>query len=270
MATSVPWLTPGDEQLCKPNTVFELDTVQINGRPTTVWKHLPKTFRTYLLESLAKHGDKVLINAPAVEPAPATQRVDWTFTAVRAQALQLAAWLATRGIKQGSLVGLVGWNSAEWAVAWVAVHICGGVPVMVNAAVQPDSMVHCLKLTKPALVLADAISAVTLAKHASELKAGGVGSLVSWQNTAHLGGAKIETIDLANLAQSAQAVKDAEAGTHTITDLNPESDAVIFFTSGTTGYPKAVLSSQRAALHGVISSWYRKSLALVSKVRIRS
>lgn len=161
-------------------------------------------------------------------------------------------------MKQGSLVGLVGWNSAEWAITWVAIHILGGVPVMVNAAVQPDSMVHCLRLTKPQIVLADALSAVTLSKHTAELRAGGVGRVVSWQNTEHLGVKGLETINLGNLGVSKAQVDEVLAGAG-ITDLNPESDAVMFFTSGTTGYPKAVLSSQRAALHGCISSILRES-----------
>lgn len=219
-------------------------------------------FRTYLLGSLAKFSERVLVNAPAAEPAPATERVDWTFGQVRELALAVAAWMAARGVKQGSLVGLVGWNTAEWVVAWVAVHILGAVPVMVNAAVQPDSMVHCLRLTKPELVLADATSAFTLASHAQELKDGGVGPLVSWQDTAHLGKCSVETINIAKLPVTAAQIKDAEEGKGITSDLGPESDAVIFFTSGTTGYPKAVLSSQRAALHGVISSVYREYVSI--------
>ncbi|KLT43707.1 acetyl-CoA synthetase-like protein [Cutaneotrichosporon oleaginosum] len=255
-ADQQPSFTEIDRQLCKPGTPFELETVQINGRSTVVWKHLPKTFRPYLLDSLAKFSDKVLVNAPAVEPAPATERVDWTFGHVRKLALATAAWMAARGVKQGSLVGLVGWNSGEWVVSWVAMHILGAVPVMVNAAVQPDSMVHCLRLTKPELVLADATSAFALADHVQALAEGGVGPLFSWQDTAHLGTCAVETVNLAQLSVTAAQIKDAEEGKGITADLGPESDAVVFFTSGTTGYPKAVLSSQRAALHGVISSVY--------------
>ncbi|GMK59753.1 hypothetical protein CspeluHIS016_0803590 [Cutaneotrichosporon spelunceum] len=244
-----------DKQLCIEGTPFELDTVQVKGRPTTVWKHMPTVFRTYLLASLAKFGDQVLINAPAVEPAPVTERVEWTFNQVRKLALDLAAWLAARGVKQGSLVGLVGYNSAEWIITWVAIHILGAVPVMVNAATQADSMAHCLRLTKPELVLADAVSALALSRVAQQLKDGGVGPLFSWQDTAHLGKCGVETIDLAKLPVTAAQVKDVEDGKG-IANLGPESDGVIFFTSGTTGYPKAVLSSQRSALHGVISSVY--------------
>lgn len=47
-----------------------------------------------------------------------------------------------------------------------------------------------------------------------------------------------------------------------IKDIHPDSDSTIFYTSGTTGYPKAVLSSQRASLHNVISSQIREQLAV--------
>ncbi|BEI93520.1 uncharacterized protein CcaverHIS019_0511480 [Cutaneotrichosporon cavernicola] len=244
-----------DRQLCVPGTPFELETVQINGLTNTVWKHMPKVFRPYLLGSLAKFSDQVLINAPAAEPAPVTERVDWTFGQVRQLSLALAAWMAARGVKQGSLVGVVGYNTAEWIITWVAIHALGAVPVMVNAATQADSMAHCLKLTKPELVLCDATTAVALSSLAGQLKEGGVGPLYSWQDTTHLGKCSVERIDLAKLQVTAAQIKAVEEGKG-ITDLGPESDGVIFFTSGTTGYPKAVLSSQRAALHGVISSVY--------------
>lgn len=39
-ATTLPTLTSGDAALCKPGTMFELETVNINGRPTTVWKNV--------------------------------------------------------------------------------------------------------------------------------------------------------------------------------------------------------------------------------------
>lgn len=34
-----------DKVLCKPGTLFELETVEIEGRPTTVWKNVstPRT-----------------------------------------------------------------------------------------------------------------------------------------------------------------------------------------------------------------------------------
>jgi acyl-CoA synthetase (AMP-forming)/AMP-acid ligase II len=209
---------------------------------------------------MEQHADRICVNTPAREPRPATERETVTFGEVHRQALHLAAWLRARGVREGTNVGVVAFNCAGWIVAWVAAHLLGAVPVMVNAAVVPDSMVHCLKLAQPLVVLADATSAATLSFQRQALAAAGVGEVVSWQNTDHLKTAgRVNFIDLPTLAMAPEAVRDVVEGKgFGIENQTGESDGVIFYTSGTTGYPKAVVSSQRAALHGVVSGGYCK------------
>lgn len=58
---------------------------------------------------------------------------------------------------------------------------------------------------------------------------------------------------------SANVVADIVAGRGSgLETLHTDDDGTIFYTSGTTGYPKAVLSSQRAALHNVVSCLIRE------------
>lgn len=158
-------------------------------------------------------------------------------------------------MQTGDKVGIIGYNSAGWLVTFTAIGLLGAVPVVVNAAVTPDSMLHCLKLTQPKISVADAISAGTLSFMTDDLKKGGVGPIYSWQSVDHLKKKKhIDVIDFKNLGTSAKAEQAIIDGTgFGVERLNPESDGTIFFTSGTTGYPKAVLSSQRAALHTLVT-----------------
>jgi long-subunit acyl-CoA synthetase (AMP-forming) len=131
---------------------------------------------------------------------------------------------------------------------------------MANAAIQPDSLVHCLKVAKPRIVLADALTAATLSYHRAELTKAGVAEIFSWQDAKHLKHNGVSVLDFANLQVPARSAQDVIEGKgFDIEKQTPESDGVIFFTSGTTGYPKAVVSSQRAALHNVLSSIQRKS-----------
>lgn len=198
-----------------------------------------------------------MINSPAPEPAEATVREIYTFAEIKRRAVDVAAWLVKQGVRCGDNVGLVGFNSAAWVVAWTAIHLIGAVPVMVNSAVTPDSMAHCVRLARPSLVLADAISAVTLDKLKAELP--DVKKIVSWQKTDHLKYNKVDVVDFSNMGSSfADAEKILKGEGFGIEQQNPESNAVVFFTSGTTGYPKAVVISHRASLHNVISSVQRK------------
>jgi acyl-CoA synthetase (AMP-forming)/AMP-acid ligase II len=45
-----------------------------------------------------------------------------------------------------------------------------------------------------------------------------------------------------------------------LSNFGPESDGMVFFTSGTTSMPKAVLSTQRAGCHNFISGNYSEYL----------
>lgn len=130
----------------------------------------------------------------------------------------------------------------------------GAVPVMVNAALTPDAMLHSVKITHPVLVLADARSADTLAPLAEKLRAAGVGEVYSYHPNSHLKHA-VPVLDFVSLVgQNKEEVERVKRG-EGLDGLNADSDGTIFFTSGTTGYPKAVLSSQRGGLHNFLSTY---------------
>lgn len=65
----------------------------------------------------------------------------------------------------------------RWGVTWIALHLIGAVPTIINSWVQPEALVHCLKVGRPVLVLADAKSANAVAPYSKELKAAGVGQV---------------------------------------------------------------------------------------------
>ncbi|KAL1412055.1 hypothetical protein Q8F55_003052 [Vanrija albida] len=227
---------------------FALEAVRINGVEHQCWAHNPASYRAFLVPRMEKWRDRTFIDAPV--PGAADARESITYGEALRQAWSVAGWLRTRGAVVGSKVAIVGFNSISWAVAWVAIHLAGGVPVMVNAALTPDALAHCLALTRPLVVLADAGSADTLAAAADGLRAAGVGQLFSYHPTR----AAVPRLDFARLDVPPGTVAAVKAGAGLDT-LGPDSDGTVFFTSGTTGYPKAVLSSQRAGLHNYLASY---------------
>ncbi|TXT07380.1 hypothetical protein VHUM_03100 [Vanrija humicola] len=234
--------------------LFALEEVEINGLKHKSWARQPPTFRAHLVPAMERWADRTFVDAPLPEPAPKEQRASITYGEALRQAYAVAGWLRARGVRVGSKVGIVGFNSINWAVSWIAIHLVGAVPVMVNAALTPDAMIQCLEITHPTVVLADAQSADTLAPASDRLRKAGVGDVYSYHPNAHLRHA-VPVIDFATLvAENSPAADEVRRGLG-LDGLGPDSDGTIFFTSGTTGYPKAVLSSQRAGIHNLLSSY---------------
>jgi acyl-CoA synthetase (AMP-forming)/AMP-acid ligase II len=122
------------------------------------------------------------------------------------------------GVQPGDRVFLLGWNGPEWVVNFWACLQAGAVPVLANAWWSATEVANGLALMQPVLTLADAPAAAKMP----------AGSRVgTW------------AIDTAPRQDSDVAVGGAR---------NEEDTAVIIFTSGTSGQPKAVVLSHRAML----------------------
>lgn len=117
---------------------------------------------------------------------------------------------------------------------------------------------HCLAITNPVIALVDYDMAKALGPLRSILRAKKVGDVYAWSPSWAIN--KLSANIRSGLSKIYESTPSAEAMAAVIDGiglgletLGPESDGTIFFTSGTTGYPKGVLSDQRAALHNTLA-----------------
>jgi acyl-CoA synthetase (AMP-forming)/AMP-acid ligase II len=143
---------------------------------------------------------------------------------------QLARSLAGRGIARGDRVGIAMRNCSAWVVAYMAALKAGAIATLLNGWWQRHEMEHALKLTRPALIIADEARATRIA--------------------AVCGDMPLVTLDIDRpIGTALQPLLDS--GEAELPEVAPDDDATILFTSGSTGKAKGALSTHRAVTTGV-------------------
>ncbi|BEJ10624.1 hypothetical protein CspHIS471_0100460 [Cutaneotrichosporon sp. HIS471] len=244
-----------DAILTAPGAVGELDEVMIDGVKQRVWKNQPTNCRAALEAGFRKYSERVMYISPLPE-SPDYEEV--TYAEQRRRVVHMAAWLRKQGIRQGDKVAVGGDNSSRFLVVPWAAHYLGAVPVFINSTLHNDATVHCLGLTRPDVVIGDADFIASIVPILGRLKEKGVGPVYSYDPVDHLPlEVRTKITYLPEYQPSAAELRQIESGEGLgLEVMHAESEGHIFFTSGTSGMPKAVLSSQRGALHNHVSGTF--------------
>jgi long-chain acyl-CoA synthetase len=143
---------------------------------------------------------------------------------------RLARALAARGIKKGDRVAIAMRNCPSWIICYMAALKAGAVATLLNGWWQSDEMEFAIKLTDPALVIADPGRAERIANVCGE--------------------APLVRLDIDQRLETAldPLLSSGEAD---LPEVAPEDNATLLFTSGSTGGAKAALSTHRAVTTGV-------------------
>ncbi len=228
-----PWpamtIEEATAQLTAPGAPFEMETLVIRGRPTRVWKNAPPTLQHCFALGRA-HGQKTFLVHEG-------ERV--TFEAFARAALALAGHFKTLGLKKGDRLAIVMRNMPEWPVAFYAGHLVGAIVTPLNAWWTGAELEYGLFDAGVSILVADAERWARIAPHRAALP--DLSHVIIARGKAPEDGTEaLET--LIGPPDSWAGLPDSPTPEPF---MDPEDDATIFYTSGTTGKPKGALGTHR-------------------------
>jgi long-chain acyl-CoA synthetase len=240
-------LAEADRTLTAPGQMFEMEEIPIRGVLTRVWKHAPTSLRD-VLELSRGHGDKAYL-------VYEDERTSFEahYRAVASLGRQLAQQF---GIAKGDRVTIAMRNLPEWAKAFWASAAAGAVVVPLNAWWTGPELEYGLADSGTAVAFVDAERYSRLVPHLGELpdlRAIVVTTEDRSPFTAPAG-SPVPVLSFDELASES-------AGDDRLPDvqLDPEDDATIFYTSGTTGRPKGAVGTQRNMCTNLMSLFFINS-----------
>lgn len=237
------------DRLTAPGERFEMETIDIRGVPTRVWKHAPTNMRQVAMAART-HGDRLF----AIYEDERVTYEAW-FRAVA----RMAAELRERGVAKGDRVALAMRNLPEWPVAFFAATTIGAICVPLNAWWTGPELAFGLANSGAKLLVCDAERWERIAPHRGELP-DLEHALVSRSD------APLEGVEqLEDVLGTPKDYADLPSAALPQVDIDPEDEATIFYTSGTTGQPKGALGTHRNLCTNIMSSAYNGAIAFLRR-----
>ncbi|MXW59950.1 MAG: acyl--CoA ligase [Acidimicrobiia bacterium] len=241
--TLAAWNEAAD-QLTAPGALFAWSIQEVNGVPVRVFDNAPSSLRD-LFAGTAAHGDADYL-------VFRDERV--SYAEAHRQVRALASWLATHGgVNQGDRVAISMRNYPEWIIAYWATISMGAVVVGMNAWWTPAEMAYGLDDSAPNALLIDG---------------------ERWERLAAID--NHPEIPVVVTRRSEDLPEDVIRWADTVADpdppalpdvaIDPDDDLCVFYTSGTTGFPKGAVMTHRAAVHNVMNmGFYSSTLGMINE-----
>ena len=152
---------------------------------------------------------------------------------------RIARVLEARGIKKGEKVALFGKNSIDWLEVFFGIMATGAWAVPLNFRFTDDDIKYCAAIAEPGCFICDD----EFAERIGALKQ----DLPTVQGVFSIGDGSRPGVEA--LEPLMAAASPAPLGV----ELNDEDECALYFTSGTTGAPKAVLHAHRSLMVSAIT-----------------
>ena len=228
-----------------PGQIFELIDAEVLGVKTRIFKNAPAHLGQLFAGSRA-HGDK---------PFLVYENETFTFAQAADHIDALASLLVnTYGVKKGDRVAVAMRNFPEWVMSFASIISVGAINVSMNSWWTEDEMDFALEDSGATVLICDQqrfdIGAASCVKKNIKVL------VVRAEKPLPAGVDKWE--EVLPLGES-----------HPGADIQPDDDATILYTSGTTGRPKGAVSTHRAVISSLMAFSARNNVFLMSGTKLK-
>jgi acyl-CoA synthetase (AMP-forming)/AMP-acid ligase II len=172
-------------------------------------------------------------------------RSELTWKAFDDQANRVANMLLASSVKRGDKVGLLLMNCIDWLPVYFGIIKSGAIAVPFNFRYTADEIAYCIELSE--------VSVLFFGPEFTER----VQAVLSDPLMKNVRLYYFIGMDAPDHTESFEnEILKYEAARPEVTEMiKPEDDGAIYFSSGTTGFPKAILHSQASLYSAAITEW---------------
>lgn len=232
------------DELTAPGQKFEITTVEVAGNKVKAFARAPDSLRDIWKSSARYATNDYLVY----------KGERWTYQQAHNQVNSIAGWLTANGVKQYDRVAIAMRNYPEWMLAYWAITSIGAVAVGMNAWWVPREMEFVLKDSAPDILICDSERLQRFTEMQNQfghLKVVVVRADQECQNT----------VDWSDLITSSQSMPSPL--------IDPDDDACIMYTSGTTGKPKGARLTHRGCVNNVFGVMFASVVQALATSKIR-
>ena len=238
-------------ELTAPGAPFAWSETEVRGMTMRTFDAAPPNMRL-LWESSAAYGDATYL---------VYEDETYTFAEAHAIVRSLADVLHKQhGVGAGDRVAIAMRNYPEWVFSYWAISSLGAAAVGMNAWWTGQEMSFGLTDSEPKVLICDEERLARVTPLLAELRT---------ERPLHVMSVRTE-LDLPDDASRWEDVVDPATAPASLpeADIQPDDDMCIFYTSGTTGFPKGAQLSHRGCIHNLLHMAFANTAAAMAGAKL--
>ena len=229
-------------ELTAPGAPFEIETIEVRGTRIKSFKNALPNIRALWLSTASFPEREYLIY----------QDERMTYGEAHAQVNAIASWLFKEGVKPGDRVAIAMRNYPEWLLIYWACVSVGVAVVGMNAWWVTNELEYAMTDSAPKIVFCDEERLARILERPA--MAAGVKLVATRMRTLPAG-----VFAWADVIREKAAMPDVT--------VDGDADACIFYTSGTTGFPKGAQLTHRGCIANLFNMMFSGQVQALATAR---